>query len=291
MTAVNYSKTVLLPKTAFSMKAGLPKKEPDILKFWEKIDLYRNMLDARKEKPVYVLHDGPPYANGHIHIGHALNKILKDIVVKSRAMAGHFAPYVPGWDCHGLPIEQQLLKELKMGKRHVENIPEFRKKARNFAAKFIDIQREEFKRLGVFGQWDDPYMTMSPGYEGTVLQAFRQLLGKGYIYRDKKTIYWCINCETALADAEVEYKDKISDSMDAEIYRAGDRPTIRLKPPDGGAISKEVLTAWLRSGLTRWPRPGSPCPILELSRRPSSYRKSREDVMECPAAFVPPRTQ
>src|SRR3989339_2022603 len=210
---MDYSKTVFLPKTAFSMKADLPQKEPGLLEFWNKIDLYGKMLEKRKAAKPYILHDGPPYANGHIHIGHALNKILKDIVVKSRCLTGHYTPYVPGWDCHGLPIEQALLKELKMGKRHVEDVAAFRKKAREFAGKFLDIQREEFKRLGVLGDWSRPYITMSNDYEGTVIKAFRELLEKGYIHRDKKTIYWCVSCETALADAEVEYHDHKSPSI------------------------------------------------------------------------------
>ena len=210
---IDYSKTVFLPKTAFSMKADLPKKEPGWLEFWNKINLYAKMLEKRENARPYILHDGPPYANGHIHIGHALNKLLKDMTVKSRCLTGHYTPFVPGWDCHGLPIEQALLKELKIGKRHIDDVAAFRKKAREFAGKFIDIQREEFKRLGIMGDWANPYITMSKDYEGTVIKAFRELLEKGYIHRDKKTIYWCISCETALADAEVEYKDKTSPSI------------------------------------------------------------------------------
>jgi isoleucyl-tRNA synthetase len=209
----DYSKTVFLPKTSFSMKAELSKKEPSMLEEWEKNKIYFKMIEKRKNSPSFVLHDGPPYANGPIHIGTALNKILKDIAIKSHTIMGHKAPYVPGWDCHGLPIEQALLKEMKMGKRHIDNVVEFRKKARAFAEKFLDIQRSGFKRLGVFGDWNNPYITMSKEYEGTVVKAFRELLEKGHIHRDKKTIYWCISCETALADAEVEYKDKTSPSI------------------------------------------------------------------------------
>lgn len=215
MTTENkdYSKTVFLPNTAFSMRGDLTKKEPGIIEAWNKMDLYGKMLEKRKAAKPFVLHDGPPYANGHIHIGHALNKILKDIVIKSRAVMGYYTPYVPGWDCHGLPIEQALLKEMKMGKRHIDDVPAFRRSARDFAARFIDIQREEFKRLGIQGAWDKPYITMSKDYEATVIRAFRELLEKGHIHRDKKTIYWCVSCETALADAEVEYADKTSPSV------------------------------------------------------------------------------
>ncbi len=210
---IEYSKTVFLPKTSFSMRGNLPVKEPQIIDFWNKIKLYEKMLENRKDSKHYLLHDGPPYANGHIHIGHALNKILKDIVVKSQSMMGHYTPYVPGWDCHGLPIEQQLLKELKMGKKHINDIAAFRKKARGFAAKFVDIQKEEFKRLGIIGDWDNPYITMSANYEATVIKTFNELLREEYIFKGKKTISWCATCETALADAEVEYKDKTSPSI------------------------------------------------------------------------------
>jgi len=215
MTTKNtdYSKTVFLPETSFSMRGDLTKKEPGILDGWNKMDLYGKMLEKRRSSKPFILHDGPPYANGHIHIGHALNKILKDMVIKSRSMQGYYTPYVPGWDCHGLPIEQALLKEMKMGKRHIDDIPAFRRSAREFAGRFLDIQREEFKRLGILGAWDKPYVTMANSYEGTVIKAFRELLEKGHIHRDKKTIYWCVSCETALADAEVEYADKASPSV------------------------------------------------------------------------------
>jgi isoleucyl-tRNA synthetase len=177
------------------------------------MNLYGKMIERRREAKSFILHDGPPYANGPIHIGHALNKILKDIVVKSHALMGYHTPYVPGWDCHGLPIEQALLKEMKLGKRHIEDIPAFRRSAREFAGRFVDTQREGFKRLGVLAAWDKPYITMSNDYEGTVIKAFRELMEKGHIHRDKKTIYWCISCETALADAEVEYRDKTSPAI------------------------------------------------------------------------------
>ena len=209
----DYSKTVFLPKTSFSMRGDLTKKEPGIIENWYKEDLYGKMLQKRRAAKPFVLHDGPPYANGPIHIGTALNKILKDMVVKSHALMGFHTPYVPGWDCHGLPIEQALLKEMKMGKRHIDDIPAFRRSARDFANRFLDLQRQGFKRLGVLGDWEHPYITMSKEYEGTVIKAFRELLEKGHIHRDKKTIYWCVSCETALADAEVEYKDKTSPSI------------------------------------------------------------------------------
>lgn len=209
----SYSHTVFLPKTSFSMKANLTQREPQILKFWYEKDIYSKIMKKNSNSKIFYLHDGPPYANGHIHIGHALNKILKDFVVKSYSVLGYKTPFIPGWDCHGLPIEQQLLKELKITKKHINDIIDFRNKARKFAQKFIDIQKEEFKRLGVFAEWENPYITMSNDYEADIVDAFLKLFEKGYIERDKKTIYWCPICETALADAEVEYKDKISPSI------------------------------------------------------------------------------
>ncbi|MBI4425811.1 MAG: isoleucine--tRNA ligase, partial [Elusimicrobia bacterium] len=184
-----------------------------LIEFWEKGRVYERMQEAAAGLPRFVLHDGPPYANVQIHIGHALNKTLKDITVKARALLGQQAPYSPGWDCHGLPIEHALLKELGLDKRSVKDVPAFRRKAAEFARRFIDIQRAEFRRLGVLGEWDRPYLTMEPAYEARVLSAFRRLLAAGYIYRGLKPVYWCVYCETALAEAEVEYKDKTSPSV------------------------------------------------------------------------------
>ena len=213
MAKNKYSHTVLLPKTDFPMRAGLAQKEPKILDFWKSINLYEAMLKKNEQGKHFVLHDGPPYANGKIHIGHALDKTIKDIILKSRAMTGHYTPYVPGWDCHGLPIEQALLKELKQDKKHITDVPAFRKRAREFAAKFIDLQRQGFKRLGVQGDWDNPYLTMDKRYEGITVGAFLDLIEKGYVYKGQKTITWCPHCETALADAETEYKDISSPSI------------------------------------------------------------------------------
>lgn len=203
---------VNLPKTNFPMKADLPKREPDTLAHWEKDHIYKKMLEKNASGPLFVLHDGPPYANGHIHMGHALNKILKDIIVKFKSMAGHRTPYVPGWDCHGLPIEHQLMKEKGWDKRKVGRAA-FRKEAARYAEHFIDIQRKEFKRLGVLGEWEKPYKTLSPEYEASIARTFYDLLDKGCVYRDKKPVYWCASCETALAEAEIEYENKKSTSI------------------------------------------------------------------------------
>ncbi|MDD5303887.1 MAG: class I tRNA ligase family protein, partial [Elusimicrobia bacterium] len=209
----DWSATINLPKTDFPMKGDLAKREPELLKVWEDARLYEKLQERQKGRPPFVLHDGPPYANGSIHIGHALNKVLKDMTVKARALMGCAAPYVPGWDCHGLPIETALLKEMKMSKRGVTDIPKFRRDAAAFAERFIGLQRTEFKRLGLLGDWENPYKTMSREYEAKILHAFRLLVQKGHVYRGLKPVLWCPTCETALADAEVEYKDKTSPSV------------------------------------------------------------------------------
>ena len=210
---INYKETLNLPKTTFSMKANLPSREPETLAVWDKENMYALVLEARKSGgKKFILHDGPPYANGHIHVGHVLNKILKDICVKYRSMRGYYAPFVPGWDCHGLPVEHQLLKELKISKHEIDKV-EFRKKAHDYAMKFVKIQSEEFKRLGIFGDWDNPYLTLTREYESSILYALADLYEKGYIYRDIKPVNWCSSCETALAEAEVEYDDKDSYSI------------------------------------------------------------------------------
>ncbi len=201
--SANYKDTLLLPKTDFPMKADLVKREPERLAKWEAAGLYRQILDARIGAPLFVLHDGPPFANGDVHMGTALNKILKDLVVKSRSMLGFRAPFVPGWDCHGLPIEFKVVKE----QRGLEPA-EIRRRAEAFARKYIDIQRGQFKRLGVFGSWEDPYLTLAPGYEADIIRAFGRLVEKGLVYQSKKPVYWSTGAQTALAEAEVEFMKK-----------------------------------------------------------------------------------
>jgi isoleucyl-tRNA synthetase len=203
---------VHLPKTDFPMKADLPRREPAILEEWDKMGLYRRLQEASLRRPPFVLHDGPPYANGPLHMGHALNKILKDFVVKSRLLRGYRSPYIPGWDCHGLPIEHQLMKEKKWTKATVSP-REFRRAAADYAEKWIAVQKTEFKRLGVLADWENPYKTMASDYEAGVARVFFDLFKAGYIARDKKPVYWCLHCETALAEAEVEYAEKSSPSI------------------------------------------------------------------------------
>ena len=212
-------KTLNLPKTDFPMKASLPLNEPKQLAEWQESGLYERILEVRKGKPLFVLHDGPPYPTGEIHLGTGLNKILKDLVVKTRSMAGHYAPYVPGWDCHGLPIETQVEKELG-GKDKVPPA-EFRKLCRQFATRYVEQHKRDFKRLGIFGRWNDPYLTMSFDYEATIAGAFLSFMESGYVYRGRKPVYWCIFDCTALAEAEVEYEDHTSPSIWVKFGVAG----------------------------------------------------------------------
>ena len=192
--------------------ASLSKKEPNIYIFWEKISVFQKVLHRNKKNSSYILHDGPPYANGSIHMGHALNKILKDIIIKYKMLQGFYTPYIPGWDCHGLPIEHQLMQDMKTTKHDVDPV-DFRKKAKDFANRFVLKQRDEFCRLGILGDWKNPYLTLNPHYEYGVIKVFYDLVSKGYIHRKLRPISWCGHCSTALADAEIEYKNKTSDAI------------------------------------------------------------------------------
>lgn len=218
MTA--YKETLNLPHTAFPMKAGLSQREPKQLAEWQSKQLYQRIRQSKAHLPRFILHDGPPYANGHLHCGHALNKILKDIIVKSKTLGGYDAPFVPGWDCHGLPIELNV--EKKIGKAGVKVSPsEFRKRCREYAQAQLDIQREEFQRLGVFGDWQNPYTTMNYTYEANTIRALGRMIEKGHVCRGYKPVHWCVDCGSALAEAEVEYADKTSPSIDV-AFRAVD---------------------------------------------------------------------
>jgi isoleucyl-tRNA synthetase len=242
---MDYSKTVYLPKTDFPMKANLSQREPEILKFWDKIDIYKKILEKNKGKKTYILHDGPPYANGHIHLGTALNKILKDIVIKYKAVSGFYTPFIVGWDCHGMPIEHQVFKEIGKKKNEVD-IKELRKKATDYAKKFVNIQREEFKRLGVFADWENPYLTLSPAYEAEIINSFGKLYLSNYIYQTYKPIFWCITCETALAEAEIEYYEKKSPS----IY-------VKFKIIDDKGLNLGENSYFLIWTTTPWTLPGN----------------------------------
>ncbi len=213
---MDYKTTLNLPKTDFPMKANLKDLEPRTILRWKEQDIYGKVQEQRKGGKTYILHDGPPYANGHIHLGHALNKILKDIIVKYKSLQGFSAPYVPGWDCHGLPIEHQVLKNLGP-KKDTMSKAEIRKLCREYAEKFINIQRDEFKRLGVFGDWENPYLTMNYAYEAAIVRELGKFVGSGGVYKGKKPVYWCGSCETALAEAEVEYADHESPSISVKF--------------------------------------------------------------------------
>ncbi len=212
-TAMDYKDTLNLPKTDFPMRGNLPQNEPKQVEKWDKERAYFRILEANQGKPRFILHDGPPYANGNIHIGHALNKILKDIIIKYKAMTGHSAPYVPGWDCHGLPIELQVEKNIGRTKKLAMSKAEIRKLCKEYAEKYIAIQRDEFKRLGVLGDWDKPYRTLDPQYEAQEVRELGKFVASGALYRKKKPVYWCASCVTALAEAEVEYEDHTSTSV------------------------------------------------------------------------------
>lgn len=210
--AEDYKTTLNLPQTDFPMKANLTQKEPFMLRFWEERAIYDSIQKKNKNALPHILHDGPPYANGHIHIGHALNKILKDIIIKYKSMRGFYSPYIPGWDCHGLPIELQVDRNLG-DRKNTLDILEKRKLCREYAAEFVAIQRDEFMRLGVFGDWQTPYLTMSNSYEATIVREFSKFVESGSVYKGKKPVHWCPSCVTALAEAEVEYGNKESPSI------------------------------------------------------------------------------
>src|SRR6187401_2399664 len=216
----DYSETLFLPQTEFPMRAGLPQKEPELLERWQKLDLYRRLRDAGKSRDKFVLHDGPPYANGNIHIGHALNKILKDVVTRSQQMLGYDSNYVPGWDCHGLPIEWKIEEENYRSKnKQKPNLSDpaamiaFRKECRAYAEHWLKVQREEFKRLGVEGDWDHPYTTMSFPAEAQIARELMKFAANGTLYRGSKPVMWSVVEKTALAEAEVEYEDYTSDQV------------------------------------------------------------------------------
>ncbi len=260
-----YRDTVFLPRTAFGMKAGLPQKEPELLKRWADMDLYKRLREKAKGKPKYVLHDGPPYANGQLHIGHALNKILKDIVTRSRQMQGFDSNYVPGWDCHGLPIEWKIEEQYREKGKNKDEVPinDFRKECRTFAAHWIDVQREEFKRLGVTGDWDNPYLTMNFRAEALIAKELLKFAKSGQLYRGSKPVMWSVVEKTALAEAEIEYQDYTSDAIyvkfpivptliDTRVSATGKVNTI----PEGSAayLNGAFVVVWT---TTPWTIPGN----------------------------------
>ncbi|MEZ5648219.1 MAG: isoleucine--tRNA ligase [Alphaproteobacteria bacterium] len=251
MTSLDYKSTIRLPQTDFPMKAGLPAKEPEILAHWVKIDLWDRLRKDSKGREKFVLHDGPPYANGHLHIGHALNKILKDVVSRAQQMLGKDSIYVPGWDCHGLPIEWKIEEQYREAGKNKDEVPvlEFRKECRDFAAHWIDIQREEFKRLGVIGDWNNPYATMHFAAEAQILREIHKFALNGGLYRGERPVLWSVAERTALADAEVEYHDHVSPSIFVKFpvrTAGGDSAEVLLKP--GDSIVIWTTTPWTIPG-------------------------------------------
>ena len=245
-----YSDSLNLPSTDFPMRGGLAKREPEFLAQWEADGLYEAIQERRKDAPSFILHDGPPYANGHIHYGHILNKLLKDLVVKYKTMAGFRSPYVPGWDTHGLPIELAVDRELKKKKRDMSK-EQIREACREYAEKFVDIQRNEFKRLGVFGDWDKPYLTLHKTYEAAIVKALAAFARGGYLYRGKKPVHWCPKDRTALAEAEIEHADHTSPSIYVRLPMV-DYDTARLH--DGLKGKTLSLVIWT---TTPWTMPAN----------------------------------
>ena len=203
---MDYKNTIITPKTDFPMRAGLPQREPPMLEHWNKIDVYSLLLKKNEGKPAFILHDGPPFSNGELHMGHALNKTLKDFILRSYAMRGYYTPYVPGWDNHGMPIESAIIKKNKLNHKAMP-VTEFRSACEAFAQNFIDRQMAGFRRLGVLGDWAHPYKTMDRHFEAEEVKVFGEMYRKGYIYKGLKPVYWCPKDETALAEAEIEYQD------------------------------------------------------------------------------------
>jgi isoleucyl-tRNA synthetase len=261
----DYKQTINLPQTGFPMKADLAQREPKMLADWQARDLYGRIRAAAKGRPRFVLHDGPPYANGAIHIGHAVNKILKDIIVKSRSLDGFDAPYIPGWDCHGLPIEHAVEKKHgKPGQKLDANA--FRAACRAFAREQVDLQRTDFKRLGVLGDWDNPYLTMNAAYEAEQIRAFGRIVHNGHLYRGAKPVHWCLDCRSALAEAEVEYEERTSPAIDVE-FRVVDPRDLerRIGQPAGGLGELPVsIVIWT---TTPWTLPANEAVALRADFR------------------------
>ena len=277
MTAVDLKSTLNLPRTTFSMKADLPHREPEMIAWWAEIGLYEKIRMSRAGCPTYILHDGPPYANGRIHLGQALNKILKDFIVKSRTMMGFDSPYVPGWDCHGLPIELRVDKDLG-GRKRTLGALEVRKACRDYARKYIDLQREDFKRLLVFGDWERPYLTIDHSYEAAIVEELAGFHEKGLVYRRRKPVHWCASCRTALAEAEVEYEEVVSPSITVRF-------PIDLTPLEPGlASARASVLIWT---TTPWTLPAN----LAIAVRPGAeyvLARAGEEMYVVAAALLEP---
>ena len=268
---MDYKSTLNLPKTDFPMKANLAKREPEQLQAWEDAHLYDQIRMASKDREMFILHDGPPYANGHIHMGTALNKILKDIIVRYKQMNGYNAVYVPGWDCHGLPIEHNV--DQKLGKKKAElSKVEIRKLCREYAEAFVQIQKDEFKRLGVMGQWDNPYLTMNYSYEATIARECFEFASNGSLYKNKKPIHWCCHCRTALAEAEIEYQEEKSPSIFVKFRVKDDLPDI-LPQTMGKPVYAVIWTT------TPWTIPANLAVALHPDYNYGAYETENNEVL------------
>ena len=266
----DYNETINLPKTDFPMRAGLPQREPGMLKDWESEQVYQKLMEKNAGKPRYVLHDGPPFSNGNIHMGTAMNKVLKDFVNRYKSMSGHYAPYVPGWDNHGMPIESAIIKKNKLDRKKM-SISEFRSACRDFAMDFVNIQREQFKRLGVLGDWEHPYLTMDPKFEAEEVRVFGAMYKKGYIYKGLKPVYWCAHDETALAEAEIEYQEDPCESIYVKFRVKDDKG--KLSPLCD--LNNTYFVIWT---TTTWTLPGN----LAIALHPrESYVVAKADNGEC----------
>ena len=268
--AMDYTETLNLPKTEFSMRANLPTREPDMLKAMYDKDLYHAMLKRNEGKESFILHDGPPFSNGNIHMGTALNKVLKDFIVKYKSMQGYYAPFIPGWDNHGMPIESAIIKQSKLDRKKM-SISDFRRACHEFAMKFVGIQMDSFKRLGVLGEWDDPYLTMDPKFEAREVRVFGEMFKKGYIYKGLKPVYWCPNDETALAEAEIEYKDAPCTSIFVKFNVTDDNGKL-------AGICDLANTYFIIWTTTTWTLPGN----LAIAVHPrDTYAVVKADNGEC----------
>lgn len=266
----DYNKTINLPHTDFPMRAGLPQREPGFLKAWQEEKVYKKLLEKNAGKPKYVLHDGPPFSNGNIHMGTAMNKVLKDFVNRYKSMSGYYVPYVPGWDNHGMPIESAIIKKNKLDRKKM-SISEFRSACRDFAMDFVNIQREQFIRLGVIGDWENPYLTMDPKFEAEEVKVFGEMYKKGYIYKGLKPVYWCAHDETALAEAEIEYQEDPCESIYVKFRVKDDKGKLSALCD----LSKTYFIIWT---TTTWTLPGN----LAIALHPrESYVLAKANNGEC----------
>ena len=266
--AKDYTGTLNLPKTEFPMRANLPVREPELLKAFEEKDIYHKMLEKRNGAPTFVLHDGPPFSNGNIHMGTAMNKILKDFINKYKSMAGYRVPYIPGWDNHGMPIESAIIKQSKLDRKKM-SVSEFRTRCQAFAQNYVNIQMGQFKRLGVIGDWDHPYLTMNPSFEAREVKVFGKMFEKGYIYKGLKPVYWCPKDETALAEAEIEYQDDPCTSVYVKFKVADDKG--KLSPFCD--LSKTYFVIWT---TTIWTLPGNQAIALNPDEEYGVFRANGE---------------